>query len=162
MASQPPRRMLHTMLRVGNLTRSVEFYTRYFDLKVLRVKDFPEDEFSLVFLGHGSEISTTVIELTYNYGKTKYEHGGAYGHICFAVPDVKEDLARMRDAGVEVTYESDDGFMGFVKDPDGYEIEVLHSARFDAQVESDYDKGSLELPQVRPSTTETKTDSNEQ
>jgi lactoylglutathione lyase len=133
------RRLLHTMLRVGDLKRSIAFYTKYFELKVLRTKDFPEDEYTLVFLGYGSEVNHTVVELTYNYGKTKYEHGGAFGHLCFSVPDVAADLTRLREGGFEVTYESDDGFMGFTVDPDGYQIELLHQKRFDKSAEEDYE-----------------------
>ena len=139
-ATVAPKRLLHTMLRVGNLERSISFYTKFFGMKLLRTKDFPEDEFSLAFLGYGSEENNTVIELTYNYGKTTYDHGGAYGHVCFAVPDVHAECAAFRAAGFEVDYESDDGYMGFVVDPDGYRVELLHSERFDADVRADYAK----------------------
>lgn len=122
-------RLLHTMLRVGNLERSIQFYTTHLGLKLLRTWDNPAEEFTLAFLGYGTEAESTVIELTYNYGKDKYEHGGAYGHICIGVEDVDADVTRLRAAGVEIDYHSDDGFMAFIVDPDGYYIELLNENR---------------------------------
>ena len=126
-------RFLHTMLRVGNLERSIQFYTTHLGMKLLRTWDNPEEKFTLVFLGFGTEENTTVLELTYNYGQEKYEHGGAYGHICIGVDDVDKEVARMREAGVPIDYHSDDGFMAFVVDPDGYYIELLNEKRMVAQ-----------------------------
>lgn len=152
MSAPAPRRLLHTMLRVGDLQRTVDFYTRFFDMKLLRVKDFPDEEYTLAFLGHGPETTSTVIELTYNYGVTKYETGRAYGHVCFAVPDVAADVKRLRDAGVEIMYESDDGFMAFVRDPDGYEVELLNGERFNAWCVEDYaEQKNPTVPPPKPS-----------
>jgi lactoylglutathione lyase len=114
------------MLRVGNLERSIEFYTTHLGMKLLRTWDNPTEKFTLVFLGYGSEAEATVLELTYNYGQESYEHGGAYGHICIGVDDVDADVVRLRAAGVPIDYHSDDGFMAFVVDPDGYYIELLN------------------------------------
>ncbi len=123
------RRMLHTMLRIGNIQRSVDFYTKQLGMTLLRQSDHPEDQFTLVFLGYADERNATVLELTYNYGVESYDLGKAYGHIAIGVADVKAECARLRAADVEVTYEQDDGFMGFVTDPDGYAIELLHEGR---------------------------------
>lgn len=120
--------MLHTMLRVGDLQRSIEFYTNVLHMRLLRTWDNPEEEFTLVFLGYGTEAESTVLELTYNYGKTSYEHGGAYGHICIGVDDVDAEVARCKSLGVTVDYHSDDGFMAFIVDPDGYYIELLNES----------------------------------
>lgn len=122
-------RMLHTMLRVGSLERSIAFYTTHLGMRLLRTWDNPEEKFTLAFLGYGTEAETTVLELTYNYGQEKYEHGGAYGHICIGVDDVDADVTRLRAAGVEIDYHSDDGFMAFIVDPDGYYIELLNEKR---------------------------------
>ncbi len=133
-------RLLHTMLRVGDLKRSVDFYTKALGMKFLRTCDFPEETYTLVFLGFGPETETAVIELTYNYGVTKYEHGGAYGHICIGVPDVKAAVETLKAFGAEITYESDDGFMAFTKDPDGYQIELLNEGMMMDQARADYQK----------------------
>jgi lactoylglutathione lyase len=138
-ATAPPpsncRRILHTMLRVGNLQRSIDFYTKCLGMRLLRTSDFPADEFTLAFLGYNSEVDAgSVIELTYNYGKEKYEHGGAYGHIALGVTDVKAEVERLKGLGVEAGYVSDDYFMAFISDPDGYDIELLNEQRLYAQV----------------------------
>ena len=132
--------MLHTMLRIGNIKRSVEFYTTCLGMKLLRTKDVPEEEFTLVFLGYGDEGSTTVLELTYNYGVEKYDLGKAYGHIAIGVADVKAECARLRSLNVEVTYEQDDGFMAFITDPDGYSIELLNDSQMVAWAREDMAK----------------------
>lgn len=121
--------MLHTMLRIGDIQRSVEFYTKCLGMRLLRTRDFPDDQFTLVFLGYGDESNTTVLELTYNYGVTSYEMGNAYGHIAVGVHDVKAECVRLRGLGVKVTYEREDGYMAFVTDPDGYSIELLNERR---------------------------------
>lgn len=120
------RRMLHTMIRVGDLDRSISFYTQRLGMKLLRKWDFPEDKYTLAFLGYGTEQESTVLELTYNYGQTSYEHGGAYGHIAIGVSDVKDLLKDLKANSVPVDYESDDGSMAFIVDPDGYYIELLN------------------------------------
>lgn len=106
-------------------------------MKLLRTWDNPEEKFTLVFLGYGPEESNTVLELTYNYGQEKYEHGGAYGHICIGVDDVDAEVAKMREAGVPIDYHSDDGFMAFVVDPDGYYIELLNEKRMIEKANAD-------------------------
>jgi lactoylglutathione lyase len=123
------RRMLHTMLRIGDIKRSVDFYTNCLGMKLLRTKDVPDEQFTLVFLGYGDESNTTVLELTYNYGVSTYDLGKAYGHIAIGVADVKAECARLRSMNVEVTYERDDGYMAFIVDPDGYSIELLDESR---------------------------------
>ena len=109
---------------------SIDFYTRLLGMSFLRTAEFPADEFSLTFLGYGPEATTTVLELTYNYGKEKYNHGEAYGHVAISFDDVHAEVARLKAANVEVTYESTDGFMAFIHDPDGYEIELLNEQMF--------------------------------
>lgn len=118
--------MLHTMLRVGDLQRSIDFYTKVLHMRLLRTWDNPAEEFTLAFLGYATEAESTVLELTYNYGKDKYEHGGAYGHICIGVDDVDAEVARCKELGVTIDYHSDDHFMAFIVDPDGYYIELLN------------------------------------
>ncbi|EPY31304.1 lactoylglutathione lyase [Strigomonas culicis] len=119
-------RLLHTMIRVGDLQRSIDFYTQRLGMKLLRTWDMKEDEFTLAFLGYGTELESTVLELTYNYGQTSYEHGGAYGHIAIGVEDVKATMAELKKHNVPVDYEDDEGFMAFIVDPDGYYIELLN------------------------------------
>ena len=122
-------RLLHTMLRVGDLQRSVRFYTETLGMKLLRTTDRPEQKYSLAFVGYGSEDNTAVLELTYNYGVAKYEMGGAFGHIAIGVPDVAGACARVRGAGGKVTREpgpvkGGTTVIAFVEDPDGYKIEL--------------------------------------
>jgi len=125
-------RQLHTMLRVGDLQRSIKFYTEILGMKFLRTADFPEEEYTLAFVGYGAEDRTTVLEFTYNYGKTTYEHGGAYGHICLAVPagTLRSTVEHLKTQNVTVDYLSDDNFMAFIRDPDNYQIEILDEEMF--------------------------------
>ncbi|KAG5492721.1 hypothetical protein JKF63_01301 [Porcisia hertigi] len=132
-----PPRMLHTMIRVGDLDRSIKFYSERLGMKVLRKWDCPQDKYTLVFLGYGTELNSTVLELTYNYGVTSYEHGEAYGHIAIGVEDVKSLVADMRDHGVSIDYEDESGFMAFVVDPDGYYIELLNEKMMMEKAEAD-------------------------
>jgi lactoylglutathione lyase len=123
-------RLLHTMLRVGDLQRSVKFYTEVLGMKLLRTTDRPEQKYSLAFVGYGSEDSTAVLELTYNYGVDKYEMGGAFGHIAIGVPDVAGACSKVRGAGGKVTREpgpvkGGSSVIAFVEDPDGYKIEFI-------------------------------------
>lgn len=118
--------MLHTMIRVGDLDRSIHFYTELLGMKLLRKWDFPDDKYTLVFLGYGTELESTVLELTYNYGQTSYKHGEAYGHIAIGVDNVPELVAALRAENVPIDYEDDSGFMAFVLDPDGYAVELLN------------------------------------
>lgn len=118
--------MLHTMIRVGDLQRSIKFYTECLGMKHLRTMEVKEDKYTLAFLGYGTEMDSTVLELTYNYGVDKYEHGGAYGHIAIGVEDVKSLVAELRAKDVPIDYEDDKGFMAFIVDPDGYYVELLN------------------------------------
>ena len=127
-----PRRMLHTMIRVRDLQKSIEWYQRVLGMKLQRTADFPEEQFTLAFLGYGHEGEATVLELTYNYGEHNYTHGTGYGHICIGVDDVRAEIERFKALGSEyvpVDYVSDDNFMAFIKDPDGYSIELLNEQR---------------------------------
>lgn len=129
------RRMLHTMIRVGDLDRSINFYTQRLGMKLLRKWDMPEDKYTLVFLGYDSEKNSTVLELTYNYGVTSYKHDEAYGHIAIGVEDVKALVAELRKHDVPIDYEDDSGFMAFVVDPDGYYIELLNTDKMISKAE---------------------------
>jgi lactoylglutathione lyase len=128
--SETGGRLLHTMIRVGNLDRSVDFYTRLLGMKELRRRDVPEGKYTLAFVGYGDEASNAVIELTYNYGTEKYEMGTAFGHLAVGVPDVKAACEKIRAAGGKVTREPGPVKFGttviaFVEDPDGYKIELV-------------------------------------
>lgn len=127
------RRLLHTMIRVGDLDRSINFYTQRLGMTLLRKWDVPEDKYTLAFLGFGTELDSTVLELTYNYGVTSYEHGGAYGHIAIGVDDVKGLVAELKTHNVPIDYEDASGFMAFLVDPDGYYIELLDQQKMMAK-----------------------------
>lgn len=123
-------RILHTMIRVGDLERSLRFYTEVLGMKLLRQMDFPDGKFTLAFVGYGDEGRDTVLELTYNYGVEKYEQGNAFGHIAIAVEDVYQSVQSIRAAGGKVVREAGPMMHGntviaFVEDPDGYKIELL-------------------------------------
>ena len=123
-------RLLHTMLRVGDLPRSVKFYTQVLGMKLLRTTERPEQKYSLAFVGYDDEERSAVLELTYNHGVDKYEMGGAFGHIAIGVPDVKAACERVRGAGGKVTREAGPvkgggSVIAFVEDPDGYKIEFI-------------------------------------
>ena len=123
-------RILHTMLRVGNLDRSIDFYTNVLGMKVLRHKDYPDGKFTLAFVGYGAEKDTAVIELTYNWGVEKYEMGGAYGHIAIEVDNAAQACDKVRAKGGKVVREAGPmkhgtSVIAFVEDPDGYKIEFL-------------------------------------
>ena len=123
-------RMLHTMLRTGDIKRSVDFYTRVMGMKLLRETDRPEQKYSLAFVGYDGEDKTSVIELTYNYGVEKYEQGSAFGHLAFAVDDVYKTCDAIKAAGGNVTREAGpvkggNSVIAFVTDPDGYKIELI-------------------------------------
>ena len=126
---------LHTMIRVGNLDRSVKFYTDLLDMKELRRRDVPDGKYTLAFLGYGTGNAEGQgeIELTYNYGVEKYEHGTAFGHLAVAVPDAKAACDAVRNGGGKVTREAGPVKFGstiiaFVEDPDGYKIELIERA----------------------------------
>lgn len=122
---------LHTMIRVGDLERSVDFYTRLLGMKELRRNDVPEGKYTLVFVGFAPESSGAgVIELTYNYGVNNYELGNAFGHLAIGVPDVYATCEALRAAGARITREPGPVKFGttviaFVEDPDGYKIELI-------------------------------------
>ena len=123
-------RILHTMLRVGDLQRSVNFYTQVMDMQLLRTTDRPEQKYSLAFVGYGDEASGAVLELTYNYGVDHYDLGAGFGHIAFAVPDAYAACERIRAAGGTVTREAGPvkggtTVIAFVQDPDGYKLELI-------------------------------------
>lgn len=123
-------RILHTMIRVGNLERSIGFYTEILGMKLLRQEDFPEGKFTLAFLGYGSEAESAVIELTYNYGVESYEMGTAFGHIAIGVPDAYKACEEVKRRGGTVIREAGpmkhgSTVIAFVQDPDGYKIELI-------------------------------------
>ena len=123
-------RLLHTMLRVGNMERSVKFYTEVMGMKLLRTTDRPDQKYSLAFVGYGDESDTAVIELTYNYGVEKYEMGGAFGHLAIEVPDAYKACATVKEKGGVVSREAGpvkggSTVIAFVQDPDGYKIELI-------------------------------------
>lgn len=126
-------RFLHTMLRVGNLERSVAFYTKLLGMEERRRRDVPEGRYTLVFLGFPNDPSGAEIELTYNYGVERYDLGTAYGHIAIGVPDVHAACDALRAAGAKITREPGPVKFGttviaFVEDPDGYKIELIERA----------------------------------
>jgi lactoylglutathione lyase len=123
-------RILHTMLRVGDLQRSVKFYTEVLGMKLLRTTDRPEQKYSLAFVGYDTEERTAVLELTYNYGVERYDLGGAFGHIAIGVLDVARACDGVRRNGGKVTREpgpvkGGTSVIAFVEDPDGYKIEFI-------------------------------------
>ena len=123
-------RYMHTMLRVGDLERSVKFYTELFGMKEIRRNDVPDGKYTLVFLGYGDEATSTVLELTYNYGVSSYDVGSAFGHLAIGLPDVYGACEAMRKAGAKITREAGPVKFGttviaFVEDPDGYKIELI-------------------------------------
>ena len=123
-------RILHTMLRVGDLERSLAFYTGPLAMKLLRKRDFPGGRFTLAFLGYGDESESATIELTHNWDTSRYEIGTGYGHIAIAVEDIYQTCARLREAGVAITREPGPmqhgtTVLAFIADPDGYKIELI-------------------------------------
>lgn len=131
-------RVLHTMLRVGNLEKSIQFYTEVLGMKLLRRQDYPDGEFTLAFVGYGNEYDNTVLELTYNYGKSSYDLGTAFGHIAIEVEDAYTACDKVKTMNGKVIREAGPMKHGtiviaFVEDPDGYKIEFIQ-------------KGSIEYP----------------
>ena len=123
-------RLLHTMLRVGDLQRSIDFYTRVLGMRLLRTTERPEQKYSLAFVGYGTNPDHAEIELTYNHGVSSYEMGTAYGHIALGVADVYAACDRIRAAGGNVTREpgpvkGGNTVIAFVQDPDGYKVELI-------------------------------------
>ena len=123
-------RLLHTMLRVGDLQRSIDFYTKVMGMKLLRTTDRPDQKYSLAFLGYESNPNQSELELTYNYGTTHYEMGSAYGHIAIGLEDAAATCAAVKAAGGNVTREAGPvkggtTVIAFIQDPDGYKIELI-------------------------------------
>ncbi len=123
-------RILHTMLRVGDLQRSIDFYTTVMGMSLLRTTDRPEQKYTLAFVGYGDEATGAVLELTYNYGTSSYDLGSGFGHIAIAVPDVAATCAKVRTSGGQVTRDAGPvkggtTIIAFVADPDGYKIELI-------------------------------------
>ncbi|KAB2969865.1 lactoylglutathione lyase [Zoogloea sp.] len=126
-------RLLHTMLRVGDLDRSLAFYTEVLGMRLLRRQDYPEGKFTLAFVGYQDESEAAVIELTHNWGVESYELGTAYGHIALAVPDAYAACDAIRARGGKVVREAGpmkhgSTVIAFVEDPDGYKIELIQAA----------------------------------
>ena len=123
-------RLLHTMLRVGDLQRSIDFYTRVMGMTLLRTTERPEQKYTLAFLGYGSNPEHAELELTYNHGVDHYELGTAYGHIAIEVADARAACERIREHGGKVTREAGpvaggSTVIAFITDPDGYKIELI-------------------------------------
>lgn len=133
-------RILHTMLRVGDLDRSIEFYTQIMGMKLLRQSENSEYKYTLAFLGYGDESTGAVIELTYNWGVANYEMGNAYGHIAIGVDDIYSTCEAIKAAGGNVTREpgpvkGGSTHIAFVKDPDDYMIELIQNKQASAGLE---------------------------
>lgn len=123
-------RMLHTMIRVGNLENAIKFYTEVMGMKLLRQKDYPDGKFTLAFVGYGDESSNTVIELTYNWDTDHYDLGNGFGHLAIEVDDVYQAAEEVRKRGGNIIREAGPMNAGttiiaFVEDPDGYQIELI-------------------------------------
>ncbi len=123
-------RILHTMLRVGNLDRSLAFYTQVLGMQLLRKQEFPEGRFTLAFVGFGPESEQAALELTYNWDTHSYDLGDGYGHVALGVPDVYSACDKIRAAGGKIVREPGPmkhgtRILAFVEDPDGYKIELL-------------------------------------
>jgi lactoylglutathione lyase len=123
-------RILHTMLRVGDLDRSLRFYTEVLGMRQLRRNDYPDGKFTLAFVGYGEESDAAVLELTYNWGVDKYELGTAYGHVAIAVDDATQACAEVKRRGGKVVRDAGPMKHGttviaFVEDPDGYKVELI-------------------------------------
>ena len=123
-------RLLHTMLRVRDLDASLRFYTEQLGMKLLRRQDYPEGEFTLAFVGYGDESDHSVLELTYNWGRSDYQLGDAFGHVAIGVDDIHATCQRLRAQGVSITREPGPMKHGrtviaFIEDPNGYKIELI-------------------------------------
>jgi len=125
-------RILHTMLRVGDLQRSIDFYTNVMGMRLLHTTDRPEQKYTLAFVGYGEEAHGAVLELTYNYGVDRYELGSGFGHVAIEVPDAQGACAAVKAKGGTVTREAGPvkggtTVIAFVRDPDGYALELIET-----------------------------------
>ena len=125
-------RLLHTMLRVGNLEQSIKFYTEILGMNLLRQKEYPDGRFTLAFLAYGDERHNTALELTYNWDIDNYDHGKGFGHLAIEVDDIYQATEKIRNAGGKIIREpgpmnAGTTLLAFVADPDGYEIELLNT-----------------------------------
>lgn len=132
-------RLLHTMLRVGNLQRSIDFYTQVLGMTLLRTSENPEYKYTLAYVGYGSNPEHAELELTYNWGVDHYDLGNAYGHIALAVPDAKAACEKIRTSGGKVTREAGpvqggSTVIAFVADPDGYKVELIERSETNAGI----------------------------
>ncbi len=123
-------RFLHTMIRVGDLDRSIDFYTRLLGMKLLRRKDYPEGRFTLAFVGYGEESDHTVVELTHNWDTATYDLGGGFGHLALGTADIYAACERLAAAGAKLTrppgpMKHGSTHIAFIEDPDGYKIELI-------------------------------------
>lgn len=123
-------RILHTMLRVGDLTRSIDFYTSVLGMRLLRQKDYPDGRFTLAFVGYEDESQAAALELTHNWDTTRYDLGNAYGHIALEVPDAYAACDAIRAKGGKVVREAGpmkhgSTVIAFIEDPDGYKVELI-------------------------------------
>jgi len=126
-------RILHTMLRVGDLQRSIDFYTKVLGMKLLRTSENPEYKYTLAFVGYGNNPDHAELELTYNWGTDKYEMGTAYGHIAISADDIYKTCDQVRAAGGNITREpgpvkGGSTVIAFITDPDGYKVELIERA----------------------------------
>jgi lactoylglutathione lyase len=126
-------RILHTMLRVGDLQRSIDFYTKVLGMKLLRTSENPEYKYTLAFVGYGNNPDHAELELTYNWGTDKYEMGTAYGHIAISTEDIYQTCEQVRAAGGNITREpgpvkGGTTVIAFITDPDGYKVELIERA----------------------------------
>ncbi|WP_185268117.1 lactoylglutathione lyase [Halopseudomonas xiamenensis] len=129
-------RLLHTMLRVGDLEKSIAFYTEVLGMTLLRRKDYPDGRFTLAFVGYGNEAENSVLELTHNWDTPSYDLGNGYGHIAIEVNDVYKACEQIKASGGKVVREAGpmmhgSSILAFVEDPDGYKIELLSPSRGD-------------------------------
>jgi len=128
-------RFLHTMIRVLDLEKSINFYTHFLGMKLLRKKDYPSGELTLAFLGYGDESSHTVLELTHNWGeKTPYQLGNAFGHLAIGVPDIYGTCKELEKEGVRIPrppgpMKHGGSVIAFIEDPDGYKIELIETGK---------------------------------
>lgn len=128
-------RILHTMLRIRDINRSVKFYTEVLGMRVLRTLEQTEENYTLIFLGYTDESKSTVLELTYNHGISDYDIGNAYGHIAIGVSNIQQSVATIKECGGQFTLEpthlsGSDETIAFLTDPDGYQIELIERPDF--------------------------------